>query len=75
MILARIHTSVHRVLAWDKLLEEVGKQRLREFLESTDTGRQAMAMSASGSSRDDDIKMDTLNRRGKKEENEDLDDI
>ena len=56
---------------------EIGKQRLREFLESSDTGRQAMAMSASSGSRNesDGIKMDSLNKSGKKTESEDLDDI
>ncbi|KAF1989152.1 protein SEY1 [Aulographum hederae CBS 113979] len=46
---------------------EVGKERLREFLESSDTGRQAMAMSGR---RDDTggIELDGLNRSGKKEE-------
>lgn len=42
---------------------EEGKKRLREFLEASDTGRQAMAMS-SGSGYDD-IKMQTLNGNGK----------
>ena len=59
---------------------EVGKERLREFLESSDTGRQAMAMSGrqAGRSRDyDEISMDTLNGDGKKKRNDedDLDDI
>ena len=42
-------------------LEEF-KKRLREFLEASDTGRQAIAMS-SGS---DDIRMQKLNRVGRK---------
>ncbi|KAF2710942.1 root hair defective 3 GTP-binding protein [Pleomassaria siparia CBS 279.74] len=62
---------------------EVGKERLREFLESSDAGRQAIAMSGqpgSGSSRrrGDDVKMDRLNGDGKKkrvEDEDDLDDI
>jgi len=41
---------------------EVGKERLRDFLESSETGRQAVAMSGRGES----IGMDRLNREGKK---------
>ncbi|KAF2840351.1 protein sey1 [Patellaria atrata CBS 101060] len=55
---------------------EVGKERLREFLESSDTGRQAIAMS--NRQRDDDaISLDTLNSNGKKKfaVEDDLDDI
>ena len=37
---------------------EEGKKRLREFLEASDTGRQAIAMSASG----DSYEMSTMNR-------------
>jgi hypothetical protein len=40
---------------------EVGKERLREFLESSDTGRQATAMNES-----DGISLSTLNSRGKR---------
>ncbi|KAF2269011.1 GTP-binding protein Sey1 [Lojkania enalia] len=61
---------------------EVGKERLRDFLESSDTGRQAMAMSGRpGGSRQrdaDGISMDTLNSDGKqkhKDEDEDIDEI
>ncbi|KAF2471393.1 root hair defective 3 GTP-binding protein [Lindgomyces ingoldianus] len=63
---------------------EVGKERLREFLESSDTGRQAMAMSgrqgrASGSRQKeyDEISMDMLNGDGKKKQkgDDDIDDI
>ena len=39
---------------------EEGKKRLREFLESSDTGRQAMAMSGQ-----DDIQLRKLNGNGK----------
>lgn len=39
-----------------------GKKRLREFLESSDTGRQAIAMSASGSEQHE---MSRLNKQGK----------
>ncbi|KAJ9641887.1 Dynamin-like GTPase that mediates homotypic ER fusion [Coniosporium tulheliwenetii] len=46
---------------------EIGKQRLREFLESSDTGRQAVAMSGSSYGREDGgIRMDKLNGHGKK---------
>ncbi|KAL8713640.1 MAG: hypothetical protein Q9225_006732 [Loekoesia sp. 1 TL-2023] len=45
--------------ASQQALEE-GKKRLREFLEASDTGRQAMAMSS-----DDGIKMQKLNGHGK----------
>lgn len=38
---------------------EEGKKRLREFLESSDTGRQAMAMSGQ-----DDIQLRKLNGNG-----------
>jgi len=39
---------------------EVGKERLREFLETADTGRQAMAMTSRDES--DAINLNTLNR-------------
>ncbi|KAI8943466.1 Dynamin-like GTPase that mediates homotypic ER fusion [Plenodomus lindquistii] len=55
---------------------EVGKERLRAFLESSDAGRQAMAMSGNESSRYENVRMDRLNGDGrKKAEEEDLDDI
>jgi hypothetical protein len=58
---------------------EVGKERLRTFLESSDTGRQAMAMSGgmNDTRRREDVRMDRLNGDGKKSkvEEEDLDDI
>ncbi|OCK80276.1 GTP-binding protein Sey1 [Lepidopterella palustris CBS 459.81] len=58
---------------------EVGKERLREFLESSDTGRQAMAMSGRANStrgRDyDEISMEILNGDGKKKRGEDEDDL
>lgn len=41
---------------------EIGKEKLREFLAESETGRQAMAMSSSGGS----YKMDTLDGIGKK---------
>jgi hypothetical protein len=54
---------------------EVGKERLREFLESSESGRQAMAMSNSNPSRNESVRLDRLNGDGKKMEQEDLDDI
>ena len=57
---------------------EVGKERLREFLESSESGRRAMAMSDQQSRRRgyEDVKMDNLNGDGKKRaEEDDLDDI
>ena len=44
---------------------EVGKERLRAFLESSDTGRQAMAMSG-GLNGSENVRMDRLNGDGKK---------
>lgn len=43
---------------------ELGKQRLREFLENSDTARQALAMPAREDS--DAISMDTLDSRGRR---------
>lgn len=54
--------------ASQQALEE-GKKRLREFLEASDTGRQAIAMSGQ-----DDIRMDKLNGHGKRAPREDEDD-
>jgi protein SEY1 len=52
---------------------EIGKQKLREFLENSDTARQALAMPAKDS---DSISLDTLDSLGKKktrmEEDEDI---
>ncbi|KAH0139179.1 root hair defective 3 GTP-binding protein, partial [Aureobasidium melanogenum] len=45
---------------------EVFKERLREFLETSDTGRQAMAMSGSKPSEREQYRMDTLSSEGKK---------
>ncbi|KAJ5902089.1 Protein sey1 [Penicillium taxi] len=53
-----------------------GKRRLRDFLESSDTGRQAMAMSAgngSGSSNREEYEMSDLSKRA--DANDDLDDL
>ncbi|KAI0455984.1 RHD3/Sey1 [Xylaria acuta] len=48
--------------AWNQAIE-IGKQRLREFLENNETARQAIAMPP----RDNDsISLDTLDSRGKK---------
>ncbi|RAO70443.1 uncharacterized protein BHQ10_006455 [Talaromyces amestolkiae] len=49
-------------------LEEL-KKKLRDFLEASDTGRQAMAMSAG-----EEYEMSSLNRGGKKAEDEDEND-
>lgn len=57
---------------------EVGKERLRAFLENSETGRQAVAMSGQpGRRMVEEVRMDRLNGDGKKraEEDEDLDDI
>lgn len=62
--------------ASQQALEE-GKRRLREFLESSDTGRQAIAMSAgerAGSSRKEEYEMSNLQKGGSKA-NDDLDDM
>lgn len=62
--------------AASKQAVEIGKEKLREFLESSDTGRQAMEMSGRGQRRGDDIRMDNLNGDGKKKpDDDDLDDI
>lgn len=56
---------------------DIGKERLREFLETSESGRRAMAQSGlDNSTRSrDDVRMDRLNANGKKHEEEDLDDI
>lgn len=43
---------------------EVGKERLREFLENSDVGRQEIAMNGRGES--DGISLSTLDNRGRK---------
>lgn len=54
---------------------DIGKEKLREFLESSESGRQAMAMSGN-QPRNESVRMDRLNGDGKKHaEVEDLDDI
>lgn len=56
---------------------EVGKERLREFLENSDPARQAVAMGGRGDS--DGISLNTLDSRGKRRipsaEEEEDDDI
>ncbi len=55
---------------------EVGKERLRAFLENSEAGRQAVAMSGQDTARHENIRMNRLNGDGKnKLEEEDLDDI
>lgn len=55
-----------------------GKRRLREFLESSDTGRQAIAMSASDRAgspgRKEEYEMSDMQNRGSKAK-DDLDDL
>lgn len=52
---------------------DIAKQQLREFVNSSDTARQALAMPAR---QDSDISMDTLDNRGRKRnESESLDDM
>jgi hypothetical protein len=43
---------------------EIGKEKLREFLESSDTGRQAIGMKGRDDS--DNISLNTLDSRGKR---------
>jgi protein SEY1 len=43
---------------------EIGKEKLREFLESTDTGRQAIGMNGRDDS--DNVSLNTLDSRGKR---------
>ncbi|KAH6642772.1 RHD3/Sey1 [Boeremia exigua] len=56
---------------------DIGKERLREFLETSESGRRAMAQSGldNGNGRARDVRMDALDANGKKQEEEDLDDI
>lgn len=63
--------------ASQQALEE-GKRRLRDFLESSDTGRQAMAMSAdrNGSSdRKEEYEMSDMKRGSSSRASDDLDDM
>ncbi|KAI6387903.1 Dynamin-like GTPase that mediates homotypic ER fusion [Pyricularia oryzae] len=51
---------------------EIGKQKLREFLENNETARQALAMPASSkSSGGEQVRMDTLDSKGKKKDYDD----
>ncbi len=55
---------------------EIGKEKLREFLESSETGRQAIGMK--GRDESDSISLNTLDSRGKRKptiEEDDDDDI
>jgi len=47
---------------------EIGKEKLRDFLENNETARQAIAMPArsNGTRKPSDISMDDLDSRGKK---------
>lgn len=56
---------------------DIGKERLREFLESSDTGRQAMRMADQQNGRGESVRMNRLNGDGKKthDDDADLDDI
>lgn len=52
---------------------DIGKQKLRDFLENNETARSALAMPAR---KDTDISMDTLDSKGKRRgQDEDEDDI
>ncbi|OPB39850.1 Protein SEY1 [Trichoderma guizhouense] len=51
---------------------DIAKQQLREFVNNSDTARQALAMPVR---QDSDISMDTLDSRGKKTQPESLDNI
>jgi hypothetical protein len=55
---------------------DIGKERLRDFLESSESGRQAMAMSGQQPSgnRSEGIRVNRLNGDGKKDD-DDIDDI
>ncbi|KAF3050663.1 Dynamin-like GTPase that mediates homotypic ER fusion [Didymella keratinophila] len=56
---------------------EIGKEKLREFLETSESGRRAMAQSGLDNStrHREEVRMDRLNANGKKHNDEDLDDI
>lgn len=56
--------------AWNQALE-IGKQRLREFLENNETARQAIGVPGRDS---DSISMDTLDSQGKKQSRATVDD-
>lgn len=50
---------------------DIGKERLREYIMSSEGGRQAMGVSA----KNNEIGMDTLDSREKKAKEEELEDI
>lgn len=52
---------------------DIGKQKLRDFLENNETARQAVGMPARKDT--DAISLDTLDSRGKRQEEDDVDDI
>lgn len=56
-----------------------GKRRLRDFLEQSDTGRQAIAMSSSeraaSSSKQEEYEMSDMPKRGSGSKTDDLDDL
>jgi hypothetical protein len=56
---------------------DIGKERLREFLETSESGRRAMAQSGLDSSarHQEEVRMERLDANGKKNGDEDLDDI
>lgn len=55
---------------------EIFKEKLREFLESSETGRQAIGMSErGGAGGGGSYKMETLNSNGKVKREEDVDEI
>ncbi|KAF1926671.1 GTP-binding protein Sey1 [Didymella exigua CBS 183.55] len=56
---------------------DISKERLREFLETSESGRRAMAQSGLDNSprHRDEVRMDRLNANGKKRDDEDLDEI
>ncbi|KAL2006012.1 hypothetical protein VTN00DRAFT_9666 [Thermoascus crustaceus] len=69
---------IHQLNLWGPILKmveaasnqalEEGKRRLRDFLESSDTGRQAIAMSAGAGKRKEEYEMSNLNGNGTKAE-------
>lgn len=52
---------------------DIGKQKLRDFLENNETARTAVGMPARKDT--DAISLDTLDSRGKRREEDDEDDI
>ena len=55
--------------AWGQGVD-IGKQKLRDFLENNETARQAIGVPAGSSNRrrqDSDVSLDTLDSRGKKQ--------